>query len=1358
MSKFSVKKPFTVLVGIIMVLVLGFVSFTNLTTDLLPEMSLPYILVITTYPGASPELVENDVTEPLESALGTVNGVENVTSVSNENYSMVILEFETDTNMDSAMVKLSSQVNLMTLPDSCGTPMLIEMSPDMMATMMVAVDYEDMDIYELTDFADEVIVPELERQEGVASVSVNGMVDKYVEVRLNQDKIDEVNKKLLTKVKGTLSDSEKEIADAREELEDAKSELKKQQNSLPGTQSSTASQLAQASKLIDQAVATQSAYQANLAALQANQMALTAEKEAYQDGLNQIDQAIQAAYAQADASIHNMSEAEIKAEIVNGILGELDETSRGYLGLPASVDSSDAETLNTVWSTLYAMDGLAESMDTALESAANVENPLPKNLEEALANDGEKLAVLQNSMITAGQEEAAAQLDYATIQSMKTRISEIDIELDNLKTEITVAQTALEQVNDAVKEATDQYESVESGKITAAAGFGSATAQLSAGMTQIENGLSQLDSAEESLDSAKETALNSANLDSMLTMSTLSGILTAQNFDMPAGYITEDEDQYLLKVGEKYATIEELEKSVLTRIDEIGDIKLKDVADITVLDNSGDSYSKVNGNPALMISITKSSTAGTSAVAKACNKAMDQMSEKYEGLEFTNLMDQGEYIGIIIDSVLSNLIWGALLAIIVLIIFLKDPRPTLVIAFSIPLSVLTAIVLMYFTGMTLNIISLSGLALGVGMLVDNSVVVIENIYRMRSLGVPAARAAVKGSKQVTGAIIASTLTTVCVFLPIVFTSGLARQLFTDMGLTIAFSLCASVVVALTVVPAMSATILKDTKEKKHPIFDRMLDGYEKALRFCLRFKVVPLAIALVLLGFCGYQVTQIGMTLIPSMGGTQMSMSMTAPDGTSTEDAYAKADEFMEMAMNLEGMDKVGMMDGGSAVSSILGGSLGDSSGSGSSSFTVYMLVDEDAANDTTDITTAIEDYFADSDWTYTLSTSNMDMSSLLASGLEVEITGRDIDTLIGISEDVMEMVGQVEGFEEISNGQEDGDPTYKLIVNKKKAMRKGLTVAQIYQTVASALTTDTTSVTLTLEDEDYEVHFVDERDPVTLENILDYEIETTVTDEDGNQATKSYPLKKFCTLEEVPSVASISRSNQVRYVTVTASTADGYNTTLLSRKLEELLDDYEVPDGYTVTVEGESESVMETLIDILKMIGLACIFIYLIMVAQFQSLLSPFIVIFTIPLAFTGGLLALLVTGEQLSMIAMMGFLVLSGVVVNNGIVFVDYVNQLRLAGIEKKEALVRTGKTRMRPILMTALTTIFAMCTMAFDNSYSGAMGKGMAIVTVGGLAYATLMTLFIIPVLYDIFFRREMHEVDLGDLESLEDDSVL
>ena len=1291
MAKFSVKRPFTVFVAVVVVLLLGVVSFMRMTTDLLPQFNIPYVMVITTYPGASPEKVESTVTEPLEAQLGKQNGVKNVMSTSSENVSMITLEYEEDTNMDSALVKMASAIDLVALPDEAGTPMTMEMSMDMMATMYVSVAYEGMDIYELTDFVQDVVTPEMERQNGVASVEEMGAVNKSVEIRLLEDEVDALNDKLAAQVNSKLAETKAELDKAQAELDKAKGQIADSKDALNEQQTATSTELAEASKLVDQALATQAAYQANLTTLQASKQALEMEYAAYEEVLNQFGD-------------------------INSIFKLLQQ-----MGASMGIPSED----------------------------------LPSSLEDAIANP-EKIEAVLNVLSQMGQKDSVGQFDAETIkqliQIVAVRMPQIETELANLEVEIMAVQAVLDEVNKQVQAASDNYTALETGKIAAAAGFGAAQAQLATGEASLTEGQAQLDEGIKAYEAARDQALKSANLDQLCSIETLSQLIYAQNFAMPAGYIYEGENQYLLKVGEEFSDIEQLKTTVLTNVDGIGDIKLQDIAAVTWIDNAQAAYAKVNGEQGVLLSIFKASTAGTSEVSDNCNEAIAALMEEYPDLQITNLMDQGDYIDYIVQSVLSNLVWGAILAVIVLAVFLRSVKPTIIVAFSIPLSVLVAVVLMYFSGITLNLISLSGLALGVGMLVDNSVVVIENIYRLRGKGIPAIRAAVMGAKQVGGAIAASTLTTICVFFPIVFTTGIVKQLFVDMALTITYSLVASLLVALTVVPSMSATLLKNTEPKPQKIMDRIYVVYEKALRFCLKKKWIPILVAVALLAGCAYQVTNTGIVLFPSMGGEQMSASYTVNEEYTDEQVFELADEVMGELTAIEGVETVGMMSGSDETTASASATSMLSAG-GKHSMTIMLLLDEQAAKDNSKIVKqintmleekgdALEDYY--------VSESNMDMSALMGSGMELKIYGEDPETLIAISEDLMDMLAQVDGFENISNGQEDSDPVLVVNIDKNAAMREGLTVAQIYAELAGALTTEATAATLTIDGEQYNVKIVDETNQVTKENLMDFEFETTAMDETGNQVSEIHTLDEFAVLEEGTALVSINSENQSTYLSVTAETMDGYNTTLLSREFNEIFAGYEVPDGYEIEMSGETSSIEEAMKDIILMIVLAIALIYLIMVAQFQSLMSPFIVIFTIPLAFTGGLLATYITRQDISLVSMMGFLMLSGVIVNNGIVFVDYVNKLRVAGVPKIEALVRTGKSRMRPILMTTLTTVFAMLIMAFSQDAAAEMTRGMAIVVIGGLLYATLMTLFIVPVLYDLFFRRELKNIEIHDKE--------
>lgn len=1293
MSSYCVRKPYTVVVAVIMVLVLGVISFFGMTTDLLPTLELPYIVVVTTYPGADPERVETGVTAVLESGLGTVNGVSNVQSVSSENMSMVILEFEESTNMDSAMVKLSSAVDQVkgALPETASEPMLLEISPDMLPVMVASVDCEGSDAYGVSQVADETVVPYFERQAGVASVSASGLVEHTVEIRLSQQKIDDLNTKVLASVDGALADALAELNKASAEVASSKRELADGKAKLEAQQAQTADALAQTSAQVDSAVAQLESVNANVANLTASQKALETEKAAITAALDSA--------GQIDVSLEELRAA--WPEIAEALPSSWQEI--------AGMTQADREAL---WAELRAI--AAEHAEAS-----------------GLAELVDKLSAMT--------EEEWQQLTGAAV-----RLVQIDTELANLNTELVAAQAVQKQTEEALKQAQEAYKKLEAGKIQAAAGFGSGAAQIAAGETALESAEAELETAREQFNEQREAALESADVTKLLTMDTVKSLITAQNFSMPAGYLYEGETQYLLKIGEEFSSVEELENTVLMHMDAdgVGDVRLSDVADITLLDTAGDTYAKVNGNDAVLLTISKSSTASTSDVSKALNSAIEELEAENEGLHITPLMDQGDYIEMITGSVLSNLAWGGVLAILVLALFLKDVRPTFVVAMSIPISLTFAVVLMYFTGVTLNIISLSGLALGVGMLVDNSIVVIENIYRLRAQGMPAPKAAVRGAKQVSGAIMASTLTTVCVFLPIVFTEGLTRQLFSDMGLTIAYSLLASLIVALTVVPSLSSNVLRSAAEKRHPWFDAFVNGYERVLRWCLAHKAAPIAGALALLALAVWQTGRMGLEFIPEMSAAQMSMTVTMPDGTEQSDAYAMADEVMARTAEVPGVETVGAMSGGGMAV------MGMGSGGSSDSFTFYLLLDDDGARDNAGTAAAIEEATAGLGCTVEISSSSMDLSALGASGMSVEIRGRSLETMTQIADDVIEMLNSTEGLANATDGQVDGGVQLNLSIDRDAAMRSGLTVAQVYAELSSALTTETTTTSLYVDGEEYTVKVVDERGALSRSNLMDYEFETSAMGADGQTETETHTLGEFAAVTESRGMASISRDNQTRVITVSAETLDGYNTSLVARGLQDKLDAYDVPDGYTVEIAGEVTTISDAMGDLVLMILLAVVFIYLIMVAQFQSLLSPFIVMFTLPLAFTGGLLGLVIARSTLSVVSMIGFLVLAGVVVNNGIVFVDYANQLRLEGMDKREALVETGRARIRPILMTALTTILAMCTMLFATEPGSEMMRPMAVVTIGGLSYATLLTLIVVPVLYDILFRRRLEKIDVGE----------
>ena len=1367
MIKLSVKKPFTILVAVVAVLMLAAVSLTKMTTDLLPEISTPYMVVVTTYPGASPEKVELEVTQPLEDALSGVNGVKNVTSSSAENYCMIMLEFQDDTHMDSALVKVNTAIDTVedSLPDLCSTPSILELSMDMMATMYVAVSHSDMDIYQLTDYMNDEAVSWFQRQEGVASVSPMGLVEELVEIRLDQGKIDALNEKLIAQVQKRLDEARQQLDDAQAEIDKGLAQLESGEDQLNDAQNTTAGELGELTKQMNEALATQAAYTAILTSLQANQTALQTELQAYQDaGVVDSYNQINAMFAQLqDSSGGTDTFTQLYETVYTQALISSVQSACDQAGLGITVDETNVDAALAQLDTAAALAARAEAAVTAmvaLGQVASAASGLPTSIEDALANP-EKLEAARDMLQSAGQSEAAAMLTEENLRQLSNivtvRIPQIEGELANLDVEIMANRMALDGVTAAVQAALDNYAAMEAGKISAAAGFGSALAQLQQGRTALEEAQAQLDAAAKEYETAREAALENANLNGLLTLDTLSALIYAQNFSMPAGYIDDKEDkQWLIKVGEELQTPDDLRDMVLTAVDGIGDITVGDVAEVVVLDNAQDSYSRINGQPAVLLSIYKSSTASTSAVSKTCNEAIVQLMEREPGLAVTVLMDQGEYIELFINSILGNIVVGALLAILVLAVFLRSVKPTLVVAFSIPFSVLVAVLIMYFSGITLNIMSMAGLALGIGMLVDNSIVVIENIYRLRGRGLSAPRASVQGAKQVAGAIISSTLTTVCVFLPIIFTSGMVRQLMVPFALTITYALLASLIVALTVVPCMGSVLLRNDQPKHTQLFQKVLGGYEKSLNFCLKRKWVPLTLACALLAFCIVAVTRMGIVVIPAMNSDQVMATVVMDEDLTLEECYAKADEATHRMLTVEGVDQVGVMTN---MGNMLGLSLG---GNDHYNYTYYLVLDEsvDKVSEVEALQTELEAALADLErCTVTVAASgSMDLSALTSMGLSITVSGDDSATLRQVSEEVMALVEEVEGFTEVSNGTEEADQVIQVNVDKDKAMRLGLTVAQIYGEIAGRLTTSATAATITRDGVQMDVVIVDETDPLTVENLLQLELTATVMDEEGNQVTELHTLDEVATVEYTDALSSISRSNGTHTMTVTAATEAGYNTARLAQLVQDKLDSHQWPQGYSVTIGGEAQQVTDMLSQMVLLMALGCVLVYLVMVAQFQSLLSPFIILFTIPLAFTGGLIGLLLFGEQLSMISLLGFTVLMGTVVNNGIVFVDYVNQLRLGGLEKHDALVASGKTRMRPILMTTLTTVLAMSTMMFSRDITASMSRGMAVVVGGGLTYATLMTLYIVPVMYDILYRKKPTVVDVGDdLDQVPDDAA-
>lgn len=1302
MPKFSVKKPLTVFVAVLAILVLGVVAYLKMTPDLMPNMDFPYVILVTTDPGASPETVETDITKPLEQSMATLDRIKNVTSSSMDSVSMVVLEFEDGVNMDTVSVDIQQKINQLkgSWSDTVGDPYVLKMNPSMLPVQVAALSYDGKDITELSDFVTDTLSPKLEGITGVASVTVSGTVQHQLHVILSQKKLDDLSRRLSDAIAKQLDDAAGQLSSARGQVNSAKAAIRSAE------ESAVRDAVTQALTTIQDSLKTmrdsRDQLQANLrelAEIQAEKARLEAENAPYQ--------------ARIEAIRHDPSMTE---EEKQAAIAEI-ESDPEYVRIQAELAALDLR-----------MAALGVKWDEAVQRA----------------------------------------------KEWQKQLEELEKQLRDLETDEGVAKLA------------DQ---VTAGTLTMA----DAVTQIISANIQLDSALNQIDQGLQTLEESRSAALSQADLSSSLNLSTITALLTAQNFSMPAGYLKEDGVNYMVSVGDAIDTRRDLEDLVLFDLgmDGIDPIRMKDVADVAITDNSSEIYDKLNGKDGVIVSFNKQSTYATAEVSDNINSRFRELEAEYEGLSFVPLMDQGDYIYLIINSILSSLGWGALFSVLILYLFLRDLRPTVITLCSIPISVIFAVVLMYFSGVTINMISLSGLAVAVGMLVDNSVVVIENIYRLRAKGATVIQAAVSGARQVLGAITASTLTTVCVFLPIVFVEGITKQLFTDLALTMTYSLLASLIVALTLVPAMASGMLRKEKPQKPGLLDRVYPAYRKAVSWSLRHRAVVLLLSLVLLlGSAGATLAR-GFAFMPNIDMNTVNLTVSMPEGCTREQAVSLADEVLRRAAQVENVETVGAMMSSSGSSGGMDMTSMMSSGGGAYDVTAYITLTEGASGAKTG--QQIEAACTGMDCTVTASGA-MDsyMTYLTGSGVALNVYGSDMEQMQSAAKTLAAKLATVPGTENVSDGLEQAATALHLSVDRNAAMEKGLTVAQVYMAVASALTDTDSSLSLTLDGLDVSVSIQSpEESRMTREKLMDLEIDPSamsamssmmsaasgsgsmsgmsgMSSGSGSmsgmsgmssgstsavQAAEPVRLGDIAKLEETVSLNTIHRDQQRRYITVSADVADGYNVTKVTTAAQAAIAEVDLPQGITASFQGENEAIMDAIRQLLLMLLLGIVLVYLVMVAQFQSLRSPLIVMFTIPLAFTGGFLALLLAGIEVSVVSLVGFVMLVGVIVNNGIVLVDYINQLRLEGMGRREAIIEAGVTRLRPILMTSLTTILGLVVMAFGKDVGTALMQPVALVCIGGLLYATLMTLLVVPCMYDILSRRDLRKVNEEELQLLD-----
>lgn len=1002
LARFSVKKPVTITMLILIVIVLGVVSFSKLQIDLLPQMELPYVMVQTSYQGAGPEEIENMISKPLEQTLSTVENIEGVISISNEGSSILLMQFAFNTDMDEIMLQVREKVDLIKgfLPEGTTSPLVLKMDPNAIPIIQLAVSSKG-DLHTSQKIAEDVISPRLERIEGTASAGVSGGLEQEVEIMLKEEMI------------------------------------------------------------------------------------------------------------------------------------------KGY----------------------------------------------------------------------------------------------------------------------------------------------------------------------------------------NLSSSYIAQILQAENLNMPGGTVKKGNNELTVRTIGEFNSIEEI-KNLTIPLNRGGTVRLKDIADVNLKDKEQSSITKLNGKEVVQISIMKQSDANTVNVANAINKEIEKIKKEYPDLNIVIVFNQADYINLAINNLIRTAVLGGLLAVVILLIFLKSFKTTLVIALSIPISIITTFVILFFTDITLNMMTIGGLALGIGMLVDNSIVVLENIYRNRSLGMDRITASVDGSNEVSMAITASTLTTVAVFLPIVFTGGLAAMLFKEFALSIVIALMSSLIVALTLVPMLSSKLIsvrnlesEEEQEKKH---GPLLVFYKKVLSLSLKHRFITILSSIAMFVISILMVISVGAEFFPATDEGMINVSVSLPAGSEIHEIDKVLKEIQNSINEIPEVESIFTSAGSGGIMSL----------SGSSEGSINVLLsdlderDRSAKLISDEIRTIVKDIPGAE---ISVSESSMMMMGMSQGQISISIKGEDLQTLKNIGDDFKQIIESVEGTREVSTSYEDGIPQVQIIADRGIASQYGLTTAQIGRAVINTLSGSNVTKYKVNGDE---IDVVLKGDNIYGESISYLEMLPVET-----PLGSSIPLSEVAEIKVEKGPISITRENQVRILTVTGSVI-GRDVQTVSMEIQDLLKQYNMPYGYNYTFGGEIEQIQETFTDLGLVMIMAIILVYMIIAAQFESLIQPLSIMFSVPLALSGGFIALFVTGLPLNVIGIIGLIILVGIVVNNAIVLVDYINNRRKRGEDRTAAIMKAGPIRIRPIMMTALTTILGLVPMSLGIGEGAELTQSMGVVVIGGLTLSTVLTLIIVPVMYTIF----------------------
>ncbi|RYG72938.1 efflux RND transporter permease subunit [Lentibacillus lipolyticus] len=815
-----------------------------------------------------------------------------------------------------------------------------------------------------------------------------------------------------------------------------------------------------------------------------------------------------------------------------------------------------------------------------------------------------------------------------------------------------------------------------------------------------------------------------------LTASQVSQALSAENRSISAGTVLQGDKDVQLRIDGEYTSVDGI-RNTLVGLSNGDTVRVADVANVKDTFKDQSSVTQVNGKDALIFSITKQSDGNTVEAAQGIQEKIAELNPdlKESDLELTTVIDTSTFITDSMKSVIQNMIVGAVMAAIVLLLFLRSVRATLVVGISMPIAVISTFTLMYFTGETLNILSMGGLALGIGMMVDSSIVILENIFKKRQEGLSNEDAAIEGGSELSSAVIASTITSVVVFLPVVFIDGIAAQLFKPLALTVVFSLSASLIAALTLIPMLSSKLMgkvnvsfdgEDSKGIVNWLLNKLIAVYEKVLAKALRIrKTVVFLVGLLLVGALAL-VPAIGVELQPSSDSGQAQISVTLDNGSQLEETQATVNDIKAHLKDYDDIIKTSFVTVGGGGTPGLGGS-----STNTASFMIE-LIDSGERDITTDKFIANVDQKLNDipGAEITVSASSTGMST--GSPIQINLSGDDLDVLEDLSQQIVWMLEDTEGTMNVDSSASEGRPEIQINVDRDVASRYGLN----YQEVMNQVNTAFKGQTATKYKEDGSEYDVTVALPdESRETIRD--LETLVI---KNSQGVDVPLTAVAELVQTQGPTEINRQDQQRQVNIT-SDVTGRDLGSVSQEVQSKLDQMNLPDGYDTSMGGQTEQVTESFTQLGLALVLSIALVYMVMAFQFESFTYPLIIMFSLPTMVIGIILGLFVTNIPLSMPALIGLIMLAGIVVNNGIILVDYINILRRKGIDRMEAIIEAGKSRMRPILMTTLTTALAMVPLALAIGEGAETQQPMAVVVIFGLASSTIFTLVYVPVMYVI-----------------------